>query len=289
MLILNTLFQQGKDKGEKTMARKKQEAEQMNEVTTRQDTAIQQVNIGQLEGFENVDLTKDIKYPRVKLMQKMSPELDENEALRAGMMVNSVTLEQVGANFIPLMISKSNIFFVPRDADKWAPILQAIPTINKEDFEGELAICRAMDAKTGDRFGNCATCPYSKFHGKNAPLCTETINVMVLFDGDFLPSIISFSVTSLKHGKNFINLALMKSMREGSLFASKYKWTAKKNSNAKGDWYELTVQPIAEKPSEEELAFAREMYLMVKDYVVSVDAIVDEQVSPQASGAESEY
>ena len=275
------------------MARtKKQEEMAMNvestEVAVKQDTSLQHVSVGNIEGFENVDLSKDIKYPRVKLMQKMSPELDENEALRAGMMVNSVTLEQVPQTFIPLLISKSNIFFVPRDADKWQPILQAIPTINKEDFDGELSICRAMDAKTGDRFGNCATCPYSKFQGKNAPLCTETINVMVLFEGDFLPSIISFSVTSLKHGKNFINLALMKSMKEGALFASKYKWTAKKNSNANGDWFELTVQPIADKPTEDELFMAREMYNMVKDYVVSVDAIVDEQIAP-ATNTNSEY
>ena len=33
---------------------------------------------------------------------------------------------------------------------------------------------------------------------------------------------------------------------------------------------------------------AREMYNMVKDYVVSVDAIVDEQVAP-ATNTNSEY
>lgn len=267
--------------------KKKMEDVKMNEVTVKNETALQSTGgFGSLEGFENLDLAKELKYPRIKLMQKMSPELDENEALRAGMLVNSITLEQVPATFTPLMISKSNIMFVPREDAKWAPILQAIPEINKEDFEGELAICRAMDGKHGDRFGNCATCPHSKFHGKSAPLCNETINVMVLFEGEMLPSILSFSVTSLKHGKNFINLATMKAMREGSLFASKYKWTAKKNSNAKGDWFELTVQPVADKPTEEEIALAREMYLMVKDYTVSEEILADE---PVASSTTVEY
>ena len=262
------------------------ESEVMNEVTIKVETAVS-TTMNHIEGFENVDLAKDLKYPRIKLMQKMSPELDENEGLRAGMLINSVTLEQVTQNFIPLLISKSNIFFVPRDADKWAPILQAIPTINKEDFDGELSICRAMDAKVGDRFGSCATCPHSKFQGNTAPLCTESINVMVLFDGDFLPSILTFSVTSLKHGKNFLNLSYMKAMKEGALYASKYKWTAKKNSNAKGEWYELTVQPIAEKPDADEAVMAREMYNMVKDYVVAVEHVVDAPIA--TTKGETEY
>jgi len=79
---------------------------------------LQMINdAGQTLGFECED-SQDLKIARTKLMQQMSPELqDEVLPLKVGDIINSQTKDKLPEEFIPFFLFKSYIRFNPRSTE----------------------------------------------------------------------------------------------------------------------------------------------------------------------------
>ncbi len=215
---------------------------------------------GAPRGMENVDITT-ITMPIAKLLQPTSPEVqDEDYEFKAGQVIHSLFMEKLPDLFVPIMVSDTNVLFVPKnDADK-IMLKNAV----REKFGAELTdddmsgmfICRAQDGKHGDRFGKCADCQLNKFRGNEKPLCTATINFLSIFEGQDSPVVVRFANTSYKHGKRLKDLIFLSRQ---DTFARKYKLIPTKITKDGNTFYEATVKP-AGKPTPEEFELAELLY-----------------------------
>src|SRR3990167_3555991 len=64
-------------------------------------------------GFESGVEKEDLIIPRAKLLQAMSPEMQEG-GFRVGQIINSLTKEELNEEFIPIFMFKNWIRFNPR-------------------------------------------------------------------------------------------------------------------------------------------------------------------------------
>jgi hypothetical protein len=93
----------------------------------RTETTALSTGTGLAAGFEFVDKT-EISMPKIKCLQAMSPELDEEGTeFRKGDLIHSVLMEKVQDTFIPLLIWTSRVMFAPRDNQKRLEILHPEP------------------------------------------------------------------------------------------------------------------------------------------------------------------
>jgi len=220
------------------------------------------------KGFENVD-QESITMPRAKLLQSTSPEVDDDDyEFKAGNIIHSLIMEALPSKFTPIMfLPDSNILFVPRnDVDKKELTVKVV-ALTDDMMEGTNIICRAADGKTGNRFGNCAECGLHKFQGNDKPVCTSSINVLVLPQGEAMPVVLQFSNTSKKHGTKFKNMTYFS---KGDLYSNAYKLDSMKKQSNGNSWYEMTVKP-AGKTTDEDFVLAEEMYNQFKGLMIEVE------------------
>jgi hypothetical protein len=194
-------------------------------------------------GLEEVD-QDDLIIPYAKLMQPLSPEVDEGIAI-AGEIVNSVTKFDYGQGvlFIPLVLNKRRIFWPERDS-------------------GETGVrCASSNFKQPDQgakyHGSCARCQYSQWGEESTPPeCSAILTFPSLIigvigdDGEYyeLPDgaegnemvAISFLKTGYKAGKQLTSMATFGS---GNLFENIYELTTQKEKNDKGTFHVFKVQP----------------------------------------------
>lgn len=209
-------------------------------------------------GMEDVD-NDDLIIPRVKLMQPLSPELKDCRELRPGMIINSLTKEELPAVFTPIFYWKEWLRFNPRDKDK--------PGYNSE-FEPGALMWRTRDA-ADERVKEAEFGPNGE-----PPLALSTLNFFSVFEGTGMPVILSFTKTSYKAGKNLLSLA---KLRGGDMFSRKYKLTVKEESNAKGDYYVLVVNPAGDcAPEEYKLGEAYfQQFGIKRDFKDHAEAVVE--------------
>jgi hypothetical protein len=239
-----------------------------NDLIKQESNAVTSVN--QVRGFERIDL-REVSMPRVKVMQGLSPELeDEDYDFRPGDIIHGLLMEKLPEKFIPLQVWDSRIMFSPRD-------------------EGSTILCRADDGKHGFSEGAvkpkpCNICPYGQWDGNNPPACTLTVNVLALFEGYDMPVVIQFANTSWKYGNRFKQMAVFSG---GDIFSRKYKLKSKRESNDKGTYYVIQAKP-AGLPTEEEYKRAEELYNKFLNVTVVTDA-EDEREYGEYVPDESEY
>jgi len=220
-------------------------------------------------GFENLD-DDIVIVPRVKIMQATSPELqDEDNDFRMGDIIHSLLLEKLPEKFIPISIFGTRTMFVPRNDKK--EFFEAIG-LSETDT---MFVCRSLDGSNPEKdvFNcvNCKNCIFNKFgwNGKEdtPPLCTHTINVLALFDGQEMPVVIPFANTNFTNGRKFVSMAKYSG---GACFTKKYKICTKKVQNDKGIYYVTPVKP-AGKPTKEELMLASQLYQQFSGVTIEVE------------------
>jgi len=236
----------------------------MNEIV--KTTSNEVANIGGIgRGFEKVNLEKVIM-PRVKLMQALSPELqDEDYDFKAGDFIHGLLMEKLPSKFIPISAWDAQTLFKPRE-------------------EGGGILCRSLDGNIGidaitGESKPCNSCPMAQWHGETPPQCTQSINVLALFEGYDLPVVITFANTSYKYGRRFRDMALFSG---GDIFSRKYKLVSKQERNPKGVFYTMRVKP-AGKPTEEELALAEKLYNRFAKVTIEVEQEPDDVEETEAA------
>lgn len=223
----------------------------MNELMKQEDGSL--MAGGRPQGMEDVD-QNDLIIPRAKLLQPLSPELQEpNCDLRPGFIINSITKEILPEEFIPVFMGYQWLKFNPRDDNS--------PDFNPAYNPGQL-IYRTNDPNDElvQREG--------KF-GPNGepPAILKFMNFLSYFPGEPMPIIVSFTKTSYKAGKRLASLVMFTS-EGGRMYTRKYKLTSKQEKNDKGVYYVLNVEPSG-KPEEEAVKAAAGFYsFRQKDIVV---------------------
>lgn len=133
----------------------------------------------------------DLILPSLKLLQGSSEEVKQGvEGARAGIFWHTGISEGFKGPIRVLVCAytKSRSLF---------------PKADRPEHAG-LEECRSRDAKFGDRYGECAQCPYSQWDNDNGrpPACSESHNFTVLTP--FGPAVMRFSRTSVKSAKKFL-------------------------------------------------------------------------------------
>ena len=195
---------------------------------TAETTEVTAYDSSKAYGFEETK-SEDIIIPRVKVIQALSPERQDNEA-NEGDIINSLTKENMkGKRFIPVKQFYSNIY--------WNP-----------DRDDELRIfCRSFDGRIGQNADGtclCEKCKKNQFDntkvGKDSqPLCTAYLNFLGFFEDSPMPVVLSFAKTNYNEGKKLLSIA--KSMR---CAAWNYFYTleSKKVAKNKNQWYIITTR-----------------------------------------------
>lgn len=187
-------------------------------------------------GFEGMRVEKsDLIIPRAKLLQALSPELETEKPLKAGQIINSLTLDVLSPRVVPIFAFKSYFRFNPRQAG--APGYDPA-------FEPGAMMWRSTDPDDPRVQEECAFGPNGE-----PPLALTCLNFFAKFEGATMPIVLSFSKTSYKAGKQLLSLARFCS---GDMWSRAYQVGAALQKNEKGTYYTFTVTSLGASTSEEQ-------------------------------------
>ena len=196
------------------------------------------------KGFEEPIQPGELTIPRVKLLQGLSPEVQEKpREFYAGMLISSITKETLPENFIPIKrMPNTWVRFNPRDAKApgFVPDVKPGAVVWKSNDPKDPRVIE--DTKFGEK--------------GEAPLATAFLNFLCYFEGFTIPLLLSFGRTSYQPGKDFLTMAFGFG---GDMYSRKYKLVAKQITNDKGTFNVLSVTP-AGKTSEDELAIGSTLF-----------------------------
>jgi len=210
-------------------------------------------------GFEGVD-QECLQVPMIKLLQKLSPELDDNPALSAGMFYNNVTGESSNTiTVIPCYFKREFLEWVPKD--------------NGGGLVGTYQINDAIiNDITRNEKGN------DMLPNGNKLVDTRSHYILIVSDsGEFSFAVINFSVTSTKISKNWLaGMKMIKWDKPGGgkftppTFAYKYNLTVGEESNSKGKWFQTKIERTTRVDSKEIITAAKSYYQTIKNDVVKI-------------------
>lgn len=202
----------------------------------------------------------DLRLPRIALLQALSPQLNENDKLRAGMFYNTLLQEEIPA---PLVFTP---IFAFRNAIKYNPREQGGGIIYKTtNFTPEV-------------IKDC------QWDGLNKPVATEFVNAVVLVENFDIPLIVSFSKTSLNAGKDLLTFITL------SRQAWKFNYVLESHKTIKNNNTFYVMRVKRGKASDADTIIeASSLYDSVKG--MSLESVFEEEehIAPTADGTPSEF
>jgi hypothetical protein len=225
-------------------------------------------------GFEEMG-ADDLQLPRLKLLQAMSPEIENDEALRAGQILNSVTGDswpsEQGVKVIPCVYHKTYV--------EWAPVGSGAkgPVSVHQSKEVMNDTIRADDGKfyKNDNSGN---------------YIEETANYFVLIiggKGETSQAVVSMKSSQLTPSRNWNSK--MKNLKiEGSngeyftppMWSHSYFLKSEKAKNGDKTWYKWKVELDSTLSSE---AHVKEASSFSKDMSAAKDKLQPEMEEDKTS------
>lgn len=195
------------------------------------------------KGMENIS-KDDLTIPFLKLLQSMSPEIDDSTPqflpdAKPGMFLNSVTQTlypgEKGVVFVPAITQHSFI--------EWKPIDQGGGFVGVHTPDSDIV----KDAKA-------ASTKFGEYKTPDGNELVETFNIFGVLadeDGDAVSmAVIPFTSTKIKPYKNFMAKLNMYQVKTPSgakktppLFAHRVKLTAVKQKNTQGSFYNVVFSP----------------------------------------------
>ena len=224
---------------------------------------------------------KDIAIPFLKVLQPLSPELDESDAkfipdAKQGEFLNSVTSQRYGG--------KEGLLFVPcyyeRKQLRWGA------RAGGGGFKGELSELEVAQAREKNLLVNFEGRDYFTQDGTVDPKRNDRLSDsrlhygLILKDDGSLPSRVLLSLTSTQIKKSKLFNALMRErtipMPGGTLaiaptFAYSYRLTTVKESNDQGSWYGISIALNERVPTKFIFDMGAAFYTAVKSNEVKVD------------------
>lgn len=200
---------------------------------------------------------QDLRLPRVALLQALSPQLQNDESLKAGMFFNTLTQEAIVSPvvFTPVFIFKNVIKYRPRE-------------------EGGGIVYKTTNF-TDEVIKDCT------WDGATKPSATQFINAVVLVEGQDIPLIVSFSMTSFKTGQDLLTLVQL----SGQAWKYNYTLESVKNTNSKGTYYVMKIKRHSPANADTVIA-AASLYDSVKGMSIDTDFEDEHQASSSTSTGE---
>ena len=239
-----------------------QEQKDLEVIEKRRNELVEQTDVPM--GFEDEE-KGDMIIPRVKVIQTLSPERKDKVA-EEGEIINSLTKDKLnGKIFIPVFKFNNNI--------DW-----------KDRSEGGGILCIAREGKTGIMSDGtvliCAQCRRNEFdntkQGKEShPKCTKYINFFGFFEGERIPTILSFAKTNYNEGKKIYSLAKVTMQ---NMWHFGYTLSSKLLTKGGNEWYVIVASP-AGASSAEDRAFGMMLYQNFRNSALTYDMDDNESTS----------
>lgn len=243
------------------MSEENKNTEESKEIITKNETAITAVKAPR-RGFEEGATKDELILPRAKLLQALSPEVQEEGAtLKQGVIINSLTKEILPEIFIPIFKFTTWIRFNPRD--------EKDPNFDPAYDKGEI-IWRTNDAadpRTSEaEFGAAG----------EKPVAIKFMNFLAYFPGCNMPVVLSFAKSSFKAGKRLFSLAKYST---GDMFSRRYKLSKEQKVDGDMRWYEFRVEPAGMVEDKNDFNIAEEWYndLSKANIVVHMEEDIEEE------------
>lgn len=209
----------------------------------------------QARGLSDEDTT-ELLLPRIELLQAMSPAVQSGLG-KAGELVNQITKSPLSTNiFIPIAMHRKFIKWIPRN-------------------EGGGVEYQTTDPKDPRVVADTQWGP----HGEK-PSCTKYLNFLVLLEGETLPIVLSFAMTSFQTGRK---LYTMCKMAGGDIWNKKYKLLAQSKTNQMGTFFVFDVQE-AGATGEREKMIAEQLYDAFSKRDLKFDMENDQSKAPAQEG-----
>ena len=206
-------------------------------------------------GLENIS-QDDLATPRLKVLMQLSPELEEVENAKAGMIFNTVTNDlydgSKGIRVLPCAYQRQYVEWADRGQGSGAPI-------NVFDASSDILTKTTRDDNNKDRLEN----------GNYVETCGNHYVLLVTEDGDATPALITMKATQLKKSRKWNSMLLnLKLKGKNGLFTPPsychyYNLKTVKEGNDKGNWYGWEI-------SREETLQDANLYSMAKTFAESV-------------------
>ena len=208
---------------------------------------------GGLEGLTNEDLAT----PRLKILMQLSPELENNEKARAGMVYNTVTGEvlngKTGIFVLPCAFQRQYVEWEERGQGSGAPV-------NVYGADSDILQKVTRDQSNKDRLEN----------GNYVETCAN--HFVLLLDKELKsgsPALITMKSTQLKKSRRW-NSMMMNLKIQGSngpftpsSYSHIYNLTVEKEKNDLGTWFGWNIERV--KPLTNQ-----SIYMLAKEFAASV-------------------
>ena len=227
-------------------------------------------------GFEDMN-ADDLQLPRLKLLQAMSPEIENDESLRSGHIFNSVTGDwwpsDQGVKVVPCVYHKTYV--------EWAPV--------GSGAKGPVAVHQSKDVMNNTVRGQDDNKYYTSDNSGN--YIEETANYFVLIiggKGETSQAVISMKSSQLTPSRNWNskmkNLKIKNS--EGvhftpPMWSHSYLLKSEKTKNGDKTWYKWKIEVDSmlsdESQVREARSFSEEMALAKDKLVPDQEEKTDEK------------
>lgn len=230
-------------------------------VVVKEESAIMRPATGR--GFEEPTDNEDLIIPRAKLLQALSPEV-QDDGMQQGLIINSLTKEVLPSTFIPIYKFTQWIRFnaVKKTDPGFDPAYEPKEIIwRSNDPSDERVIAEGAFGENGE-----------------LPKATKFLNFLAYFPEmeTPMPVILSFSKSSFRTGKELISLA---KFAGGDMFGRQYKLSSIQKENELGKFYVLKIAP-AGKPIADHFSVAVSLFddfrPKTDSIIVHDDSVVDE-------------
>ena len=205
-----------------------------NSVAKKEESKLPALNLETMEmdassGLENIS-QDDLATPRLKVLMQLSPELEELENAKAGMIFNTVTSELYdgtkGIRVLPCAYQRQYVEWADRGQGSGAPI-------NVFDASSDILTKTTRDDANKDRLSN----------GNYVETCGNHYVLLITDNGDATPALITMKATQLKKSRKWNSMLLnLKLKGKNGLFTPPsyshyYRLKTVKEGNDKGNWY----------------------------------------------------
>ncbi len=217
--------------------------------------ALETMELDASSGLENIS-QDDLATPRLKVLMQLSPELEEVENAKAGMIFNTVTSDlydgSKGIRVLPCAYQRQYVEWADRGQGSGAPI-------NVFDASSDILTKTTRDDNNKDRLEN----------GNYVETCGNHYVLLVTDDGDATPALITMKATQLKKSRKWNSMLLnLKLKGKNGLFTPPsyshyYNLKTVKEGNDKGNWYGWEI-------SREDTLQDANLYSMAKTFAESV-------------------
>ena len=238
-------------------------------------------------GLESITMD-DVKIPRIKLIQAMSPEINEYEDLRPGQFFHTVTETSIGREVRIVILHRSVSFILWSPRENGGGILARSLDgktwdLPNTEFTVKIKGGSTVTWKTGPDIDRCRLTKWGSYNpadGKSQPAATRMVNLVCAFPDlpGVSPAIVTLQRTSIEAAQELgSKLTLCNPQDKLPIFGFYFRMKSVQASNKSGDTffnYKFSSDGIVE--SYDEVKEYNALHKVFASKVVDLSGVEDE-------------